>query len=194
MEKNNPDYMEKWHENNIEKEKKYRKQYCQNNKEKINKYKKSYNIKNPENKIECNRRYYKKNNIKIIAQHRGYYREKYRTDLKFNLSEKISAEMRIALNKQKNNLHWEDLVKYTLNDLIRRLKKTMPKGYTWDDFLEGKLHVDHIIPISAHNYTKANHIDFKRCWALSNLQLLPAKENLIKHDKLTKPFQPSLAI
>jgi len=34
----------------------------------------------------------------------------------------------------------------------------------------------------------------KRCWALSNLRLLPAKENMIKHNKLDRPFQPALRI
>lgn len=36
--------------------------------------------------------------------------------------------------------------------------------------------------------------DFKRCWALRNLQLLPAKDNLRKNAKIGKPFQPSLGI
>jgi len=70
----------------------------------------------------------------------------------------------------------------------------MPKGYCWQDFLEGKLHIDHKIPISAFNFTKSEHIDFKRCWALSNLQLLPARENIIKSNHLSKPFQPALKI
>ena len=70
----------------------------------------------------------------------------------------------------------------------------MPDNCTWQNYLEGKLHIDHIIPINAHNFTKAQHTDFKRCWALSNLRLLPAKENLIKGSELTKPFQPALSL
>ena len=94
----------------------------------------------------------------------------------------------------KSGKHWEDIVGYTVEDLEKRLRKTMPKEYTWKDFKNGELHIDHIIPISAFNYTKSEHIDFKRCWALKNLRLLPAKENLIKHNKLIKSFQPSLKI
>lgn len=99
-----------------------------------------------------------------------------------------------ALKGNKAGRHWEDLVGYKLNDLIKRLKNTMPKDYCWQDFMEGRLHIDHIIPKSAFNYTNTEHIDFKRCWSLDNLRLLPAKENLIKHNKLYKPFQPALAI
>jgi len=54
-----------------------------------------------------------------------------------------------------------------------------------------KWHIDHIIPVSAFNFTKPEHIDFNKCWALSNLQPLWAEENLSKHKKLKEAFQPS---
>ena len=115
-----------------------------------------------------------------------------KTDLKYNLNRRMKTAIGMSLKGNKAGRHWEDLVGYTLINLIKRLKKTMPKGYTWQDFLEGKLHIDHIIPKNVFNFTKSEHIDFKRCWALNNLQLLPAKENLIKNDKLARPFQPAL--
>lgn len=34
----------------------------------------------------------------------------------------------------------------------------------------------------------------RRCWALKNLRLLLAKDNIKKKDKLKKPFQPSLLL
>ena len=60
--------------------------------------------------------------------------------------------------------------------------------------MDGKLHIDHIIPVSVFNFTNDNHIDFFKCWSLDNLQLLPAKENLVKHNKLDISFQPSLQL
>ncbi|MBA7582514.1 hypothetical protein ES708_24444 [subsurface metagenome] len=105
-----------------------------------------------------------------------------------------SLKNKSFLKVSKNGKGWETLVGYTTNDLKKRLRKTMPKGYTWQDFLSGKLHIDHIIPIAVFNFTKVEHIDFKRCWALSNLQLLPGKENMVKGDKMDKPFQPALRI
>jgi 5-methylcytosine-specific restriction endonuclease McrA len=69
----------------------------------------------------------------------------------------------------------------------------MPLGYTWQDFLSGKLHIDHIIPIAAFNFRSPGDADFKHCWALKNLRLLPAKENMRKGAKLTAPHQPGLA-
>lgn len=126
---------------------------------------------------------------------RRYISERYKTDLKHQLSHKMKVAIYISLKRgNKKGRHWEDLVGYTLNKLERRLQKTMPEGYTWQDFMEGKLHIDHIIPISAFNFTESRHPDFKRCWVLDNLRLLPSKENHIKWGKLEKPFQPALKL
>jgi len=66
----------------------------------------------------------------------------------------------------------------------------MPAGYTWDDFLVGKLHIDHIIPKSAFKYSSPNDLNFQKAWALSNLQLLPVKKNLKKGTRIDGQFQP----
>ena len=106
----------------------------------------------------------------------------------------MGSAIRKSLKGNKNGRHWEKLIGYTLKDLIKRLQKTIPEGYYWQDFLNGKLHIDHIIPMDAFNFIRPEHIDFKKCWALKNLQLLPAKENIGKGNRLTKPFQPALKI
>jgi len=124
----------------------------------------------------------------------SYRKNRYKIDLKFNLNSRISIIIWDSLKGNKAGRHWESLVGYTLSDLIRRLDKTMPVGYTWQDYLQGKLHIDYIIPISAFNFTRPEHIDFKRCWALNNLRLLPARENIKKGAKLKRPFQPALQI
>jgi len=175
----NPDYEKDYYIRNKKTKLEYRKLYCEKNKEKIK---------------EQKRQYYQNNREKIGAQRRVYSRLRNKVDLRFNLNHRIKVVMSRSLKGNKAGRRWEDLVGYTLDDLIKRLKKTMPEGYTWQDYLEGKLHIDHIIPKSVFNYTKPEHPDFKRCWALKNLQLLPARENIIKSNHLEKPFQPALAI
>jgi len=133
-------------------------------------------------------------NKKILKYYNKYQSERLKTDIKFRLNRNVSRLIRKALKGNKAGRKWGSLVGYTLNDLIDRLKNTMPVGYTWQDFLQGKLHIDHITPISAFNFNCPDHTDFRRCWALENLRLLPAKENMIKHNKLDKPFQPALKI
>ena len=63
---------------------------------------------------------------------------------------------------------------------------------SWENY--GDWHVDHKIPLKVFNFTEAEHVDFKKAWALKNLQPLWAKDNFEKNAKLTKHFQPSLLI
>lgn len=126
---------------------------------------------------------------------RKAFYERQKQNLKFRLKQRMSASLNNYLKKgTKNNRRWEVLVGYSVDKLKNRLDSTLPNGYTWQDFLDGKLHIDHIIPVSAFNFESIEHLDFKRCWALNNLRLLPAGENMKKNAKIIKTFQPSLAL
>jgi len=185
---------------NCDNKKEYdRKRYIEN-KEIIKKQHKQWRKDNIEKQKENNRQYYIKNRERLLRASKQWYENnrrkkiqglslKRKTDLKSNINNRVASGIRTSLRNNKCGRHWEKLVGYTLSDLIKRLRKTLPKGYTWQE-----CHIDHIIPKSAFNYTKPEHPDFKRCWALKNLRLLPAKENLIKNAKLNRSFQPALRI
>lgn len=127
---------------------------------------------------------------------RGQYeRKKY--DIKYQLNQRVKNMMNAHLkNNGKGGIHWENLIEYSLNDLIKHLKQTIPSGYKWADLVNKKnvLHIDHIIPKSAYEFDKPEDFQFQECWALSNLRLLPTIENLKKGIKIIKPFQLSLKI
>lgn len=95
----------------------------------------------------------------------------------------------------KCGLPWLSLVDFTFPELVARLQDTMPDEYTWQDFLTGgRLHIDHIIPVTKFCFTGPQDIDFKRCWSLGNLRLLPAGDNRRKSNHITEPFQPALPL
>ncbi len=169
--------------------------YRTQNKERIAKYMKKHNEK-PEvkkRKSEYNKKRRMRPEVKAMISER--LKNKGLHDYKFNLNRRMSTMVRSSVKYGKNGLSWTKLVGYTVEDLTKRLKRTIPKGYTWNDFLKKDvLHIDHKIPKSVFNFTKPSHEDFKKCWALKNLRLLPARENIIKSDKLVKHFQPSLLI
>lgn len=87
-----------------------------------------------------------------------------------------------------------EVLGYTAEALEARLRATLPVGSTWDDFLAGRLEIDHIVPIAAFCFASPSHPDFARCWALSNLQLLPKRENRRKKDRAPLHFQPLLPL
>ncbi|UJW87962.1 hypothetical protein [Devosia sp. SL43] len=105
---------------------------------------------------------------------------------------RMSTSINQALKGKKSGRKWESLVGYTVFDLMAHLERQFVDGMSWENM--GQWHIDHVIPKSAFNYTDADHIDFRRCWCLANLQPLWAVDNIKKHAKLAEPFQPSLAI
>lgn len=143
---------------------------------------------NPERRLAIALKYYYSNKKKIFAKQK----QKWHTDAKHRLRMLMSNQVKLRLKGKKGGQNWEKLVGYNADQLIPHLKKTLPNGYTWKDFMDGKLHIDHKIPVAAFNFSLPSDIDFKRCFAINNLQLLPALENIKKGKKLLEPFQPSL--
>ncbi len=116
-------------------------------------------------------------------------RERWEEDSQFRISKNISRGIRNILGGSKNCVGWERVVGYTIKDLKKHLEKQFKSGMTWDNYGRGGWHIDHKVPKSAFNFTKPEHADFKRCWALKNLQPLWEKENMRKGANLiTPPF------
>ncbi len=105
----------------------------------------------------------------------------------------FSARVKRIIATRKEGRCWETLVGYSLDELKTHLEKQFKDGTDMGQITGTGWHIDHIIPVSVFNFLTHDDIDFKRCWSLSNLQPLWAKENMSKHNKISKPFQPSLA-
>ena len=123
---------------------------------------------------------------RTFAKRNGTIRGKLNTNMHSNIYQSII----IAKSKRK----WESLVGYTVAELKEHLEKQFESWMSWDNYGKYGWHIDHKIPVSAFNFEKPEDIDFKKCWALKNLQPLAARENIKKGNKLNKPFQPSLTI
>lgn len=110
--------------------------------------------------------------------------KKYRSTPKGKISGSLSALIRRSLIGNKNKQHWEYLVDFTNMQLKKHLENQFKEGMTWENY--GEWHIDHITPISAFSFEKTSDVDFKKCWSLSNLRPLWAKENLQKGAKYVK--------
>lgn len=71
---------------------------------------------------------------------------------------------------------------FSLDELKDHLIGTLPNGYSWEDYLNGELHLDHIKPHSLFDYTTMECEDFLICWSLDNLQLLQKEINILKNN------------
>lgn len=183
-----------WRKDNIDKARKYRSQWQKDNPEKARKAKEQYYENNHEEVIERTKQWIKDNRKRVRLNFRQWQIKKRKTDFKFSLNEKIRRAIAISLKENKQGRRWEDLLGYTLEDLIKRLEITMPVGHNWQNFIDGKLHIDHIIPIRAFEFKSPEDKEFKDCWSLHNLRLLPEKENRLKHDTIDNPILLGLLI
>jgi len=93
----------------------------------------------------------------------------------------MSREIRLAIEQRKGGRRWEDLVGYTLGELMDHLESKFTEGMTWDNM--GKWRIDHVRPISSFNFETVDDPDFKKCWSLENLQPLWGGQNLGKGAK-----------
>jgi len=181
--------------------KEYQAEYREANKEKLLEYAREWR-KNNRSRAALNTKKWKENNpdhrLKNIEHRRAKdreYQDKRRSTPKGRIDDALSAGIRDTLKRgEKRGTRWEVLVGYTIDELMAHLEKQFHRGMTWENYGRGGWHIDHIIPRSAFNYETIEDIDFKRCWALENLQPLWEKDNISKGSKLTKPFQPSLTL
>jgi hypothetical protein len=166
------------------------KAYLKHNKKKIKKYAKLYRMLNKE-KREA---YLDRSRDKRYSYNKKWKSQNYKTNPMFKLTCSIRTAIGKSLKGNKNGRHWELLVGYTLDKLKKHLENLFVDNMSWNNYGKDGWWIDHKIPVSVFNFTDPKHEDFKKCWALKNLQPMWAEENRSKSNKKNKHFQPSLLI
>ena len=160
---NNPKIYENYKIKYKELNKQWQKKYREKNKEKINEFCKKYQ---KEHRIERNER----------------ERNKRKNDKVY----KLKTNIRIMINdafKRKNKFkteNTENIIGCKIQNLTNYLLQTFKNNYGYEWNGEEPVHIDHIKPLK---YANTEEEVIKLCH-YTNLQLLKAKDNLIKHDKL----------
>lgn len=174
----------KWYNENIDRHKELVARNYQENKEERNRKSTKWRKDNPEKAKKIGRK-----SNKIWRDERGgkeynkqYKMNKLKNNPQYRVSHNFSTYMRSSLREGKNGSHWEDIIGYTLQELIKHLENQFKPGMTWDNY--GEWHIDHIRPIVSFNYSSYTDEDFQKCWSLENLQPLWAYENESKGGKI----------
>lgn len=160
--------VKKWREANKERQKEYYQANKERQKERRKEYDKNWYEANKERKKE-------------------YLRHRYATDPEFRVKCILRDELRrlfklSGLKREKRSI---ELLGVSWKEAHNRLIKTLPEGYTEQDWLDGKLHVDHKIPIAWFKrlYGTLTEDLIKRINHISNLQLIPKEQNISKGDR-----------
>jgi len=96
----------------------------------------------------------------------------------------ISTGIHSCLGVNKNNVHWEKLVPWTIIELKQYLVSLFYNGMTWNSFKNGQVHIHHKKPIHTFKFKTAEDIGFKECWALNNLQPLWKEDHIKLHRRI----------
>ena len=138
---------------------------------------------------------FRERNPEKFSKIQAKYRNKVKSTGKGKLRYTIASLVWHSIKKGgKAGRAWEALVGYSLEDLQQNMEKKFKKGMSWNNYGRKGWHIDHKIPMTAFNYSTPQDIDFKKCWALGNLQPMWWEENMKKSNKLDRPFQPSLLL
>ena len=184
---NNPEKIKesnkKWRTNNPEKHRENHRKWKENNREKVRARNKEWAQKNKEWFQEYQQEYYQSNKKKIIQRNR----ERSYNDPAYKLRNTVRCQINKTLRDGKGG---ESILQYvdwsSYEELKKHLENQFQEGMTWDNHAIDGWHIDHIIPQSVllDGVDSMGHPNFRKCWALENLQPLWAFDNLIKGSKI----------
>src|SRR6266576_125514 len=168
----------RWRDRNQAKQRALTKTWQQKNRDRINKQYRDRYAANPElyrEKLKAKR---ERMGEKYRAQIKRW-RTKTRSTPEGMLYHRMSQSVRSALLCAKRKCKWESLLGYSVEELKAHLESQFTEGMTWDKFFGGGIDIDHVIPRMNFNYISSNDLQFKQCWALSNLRPIWPKENSV---------------
>jgi hypothetical protein len=166
------------------------------NKEKYNKSKRVY-YKNNATKFKKLAKEYRENNKELAKKWSKEWEDRRKkNDPSYKLRKNITRLVSYHLFKSgnsKNRISILSRLEYSFDDLKIHLESQFEPWMTWDNY--GKYNakiwnnsdsatwtwqLDHIVPQTKLPYLSMTDENFKKCWALSNLRPLSAKQNVIE--------------
>ena len=164
---------------------KYMKEYYKKNKKKFDEVSKKNYQKNREKIIKKSKIWHNKNIERSRMNHNIWSKNKRETDIHFKIRGNISNAVWAKLVKCRGSIKdgkIAECLPYTIEELKQHLEKHFTRGMSWENY--GKWHIDHKIPDSSFKYKSTKDLEFKKCWALENLQPMWGIDNLIKGKKI----------
>lgn len=141
-----------------------------------------YYEKNKEKILKDGKEYRKNNKDKCREWHRLNKNKLYKNDANFRLRLLITTRMNKLVRGYRKAAGTIELLGMTIKDFRVYFKSKFTEGMTWDKFLSGEIHIDHIIPCATFNLVR--EVDQQTCFHYTNLQPLWASDNLKKFTKL----------
>lgn len=123
------------------------------------------------------------------------FRVRYNSDPEFNLLQRTRSALRrkrqgirldtivrCAIARDGRSPTAEQFLGYTMKELREHLERQFKRGMDWQKFIDGKIHIDHIVPLSSFDLSDPDEL--RTAWAMTNLRPLWAEQNLRKSAKM----------
>ena len=115
------------------------------------------------------------------SEHGRAVKRKRDSDPMRKIAKRCRSMIRYTLANPKSKPTFE-YFDFTKEELFAHIESLFTDGMSWDNMSEW--HIDHIRPLASFNFTGEKDCkEFKKCWALSNLQPLWASDNSKKGAK-----------
>ena len=152
--------------------------YNQENREKISEKNKKYYEENKEKINEKNKKYREENRESLNEWKNEYIKNRRKTDEGYRIVSCLRTRLRSALKGKTKSAPTMELIGVPSIEFLRDyLEGTKVEGKDYTD-----AHVDHIRPCASFDLTDPEQQ--RECFHYTNLQLLPALENISKGAKL----------
>ena len=171
----------RWYQENKELVREQGKRWRAENKEWKAERDRAYRLNNPERCKAIQRKWYKDNKEYADNKNNLYCIKRRREDEGFNIIHRLRSRVRSAIKDNSKSDRTENLLGCTVEFLRGWLEAQFTDGMTWEAFLDGKIHIDHIRPCASFDLT--DPIQQRICFNYRNLQPLWAVDNMQKHNK-----------
>lgn len=176
-----------WRINNPGKQRECEEAYRADNREIIKVRSKEYFSANKDAHADRVRSYRSRNPDKV-AQFNATSHANRSSSPKYRVESAIRTAVNRTIRFGAKEARTFELLGYSSGDLMAHLERQFSDGMSWDNY--GEWHIDHKTPLTAHEYETAEDADFKRAWALSNLQPLWALDNIKKGGRIIEMAAP----
>jgi hypothetical protein len=186
-----------YRQNNLDKINQKEKQYREEHKEEL-RLARQLRLEQPgakEKQLEKQRQYVNDNREMVRTRKREYEKKRKQEDPVYNLRVNISIKINKILKRNNSSKNGASVLKYmcyTFEELKIYIESLFEWWMTWDnqgiynpktwddnDYSTWTWQIDHITPQSDLPYDSMDHPNFQKCWSLSNLRPLSAKQNIL---------------
>jgi hypothetical protein len=150
----------------------------QENKDSVNAKSKAWRKVNRQRAQENIKRWQEENPERYREIQRKHWRKSYE---KNKFKKLVSGAIKRSLKGIWKSKAIFERLGYTVDQLKEHLESKFTEGMTWEN--HGEWHIDHITPQSWLPFSSIEDENFIKCWALSNLQPLWAKDNISKGNR-----------